>query len=75
MNCSQYQDYAPNGIQVEGKDKIKRICTAVSASEDVISQAIEQQADALLVHHGYFWKGENPVISGMKRRRIAKLLG
>ncbi|CZG43494.1 TPA: Nif3-like dinuclear metal center hexameric protein [Legionella pneumophila] len=75
LNCSQYQDYAPNGIQVEGKDKIKRICTAVSASEDVISQAIEQQADALLVHHGYFWKGENPVISGMKRRRIAKLLG
>lgn len=75
LNCSQYQDYAPNGLQVEGKDKIKRICTAVSASEDVISQAIEQQADALLVHHGYFWKGENPVISGMKRRRIAKLLG
>ncbi|HAT8178736.1 TPA: Nif3-like dinuclear metal center hexameric protein [Legionella pneumophila] len=75
LNCSQYQDYAPNGIQVEGKDNIKRICTAVSASEDVISQAIEGQADALLVHHGYFWRGENPVISGMKRRRIARLLG
>lgn len=74
LNCAQFQDYAPNGIQVEGKDHIKRICTAVSASEDAISQAIEWQADALVVHHGYFWKGENPVISGMKRQRIAKLL-
>ncbi|KGP63204.1 metal-binding protein [Legionella norrlandica] len=74
LDCSQFQDYAPNGIQVEGKDCIKRICTAVSASEEVITQAIEWQADALLVHHGYFWRGENPVISGMKRQRIAKLL-
>ena len=74
LNCDAYADYAPNGIQVEGKDKVSRICTAVTASEDIISQAIDWQADALLVHHGYFWRGENPVITGMKRQRIAKLL-
>ncbi|KTD30826.1 putative NIF3-like protein 1 [Legionella moravica] len=74
LNCRQYTDYAPNGIQVEGKEHIKRICTAVTASEDVISQAIEWHADALLVHHGYFWRGEDPVITGMKRQRISKLL-
>ncbi|KTD47704.1 Nif3-like dinuclear metal center hexameric protein [Legionella quateirensis] len=74
LNCSKYNDYAPNGIQVEGKEQIKRICTAVTASEDIISQAVEWRADALLVHHGYFWRGEDPVITGMKRQRIFKLL-
>lgn len=74
LKCSLYSDYAPNGLQVEGKGSIKRICTAVTASDDVIAQALKQQADAVLVHHGYFWRGENPVITGMKRQRIAKLL-
>lgn len=74
LNCDRFSDYAPNGLQIEGKDQIKRICTAVTASEDVISEAITWQADALLVHHGYFWRGEDPVITGMKRQRIAKLL-
>lgn len=74
LNCTKYNDYAPNGIQVEGKDQIKRICTAVTASEEVITQAVDLHADALLVHHGYFWRGEDPVITGMKRQRISKLL-
>lgn len=74
LNCARYNDYAPNGIQIEGKEQIKRICTAVTASEDVISQAVTWKADALLVHHGYFWRGEDPVITGMKRQRISKLL-
>lgn len=74
LNCAQYNDYAPNGLQVEGEEKIKRICTAVTASEEVISQAVAWQADALLVHHGYFWRGEDQVITGMKRQRIGKLL-
>ncbi|CAM2977614.1 Nif3-like dinuclear metal center hexameric protein [Legionella worsleiensis] len=72
--CNRYNDYAPNGIQVEGKTEIKRICTAVTASEDIINQAVECHADALLVHHGYFWRGEDPVITGMKRQRINALL-
>lgn len=74
LNCGQVNDYAPNGIQVEGKEHIKRLCTAVTASEAVIAQAVAWQADALIVHHGYFWRGENPVIQGMKRKRIAALL-
>lgn len=74
LACARYQDYAPNGLQVEGKEHIKRICTAVTASEDVIAKAVDWQADALLVHHGYFWRGEDPVIVGMKRQRILRLL-
>ena len=61
-------------MQVEGRDQIKRICTAVTASAEAISQAIAWKADALLVHHGYFWRGEEPVITGMKRQRLNKLL-
>lgn len=74
LSCDRFNDYAPNGLQVEGKEQIKRICTAVTASEDAITQAIEWGADALLVHHGYFWRGEAQTIIGMKRNRIYKLL-
>lgn len=74
LACNTYNDYAPNGVQVEGKSEIKRICTAVTASQDAIDEAIANRADALLVHHGYFWRGEEPVITGMKRQRIAALL-
>jgi dinuclear metal center YbgI/SA1388 family protein len=74
LNTAKYNDYAPNGIQVEGTPEIMRICTAVTASEEVISQAADWKADALLVHHGYFWRGEEPVLTGMKRQRIYKLL-
>lgn len=71
---NDYKDYAPNGLQVEGAFKLKRIRTAVTASEDVIQKACEDNADALLVHHGYFWRGEAAPICGMKRTRIAALL-
>lgn len=74
LACAEFEDYAPNGLQVEGKSKIQKICTAVSASMDAVTQAVSMQADALLVHHGYFWKGESPVLTGMKRERIAKLI-
>ncbi|MFI4962348.1 MAG: Nif3-like dinuclear metal center hexameric protein [Legionellales bacterium] len=74
LQCELYVDYAPNGLQVQGKSEIARICTAVTASDAVISEALSWGADALLVHHGYFWKGEDPVITGMKRQRLAKLL-
>jgi dinuclear metal center YbgI/SA1388 family protein len=74
LTCAVFKDYAPNGLQIEGKSEIQRICTAVTASEEVITQAIDYKADALLVHHGYFWRGENPVITGMKRQRIGKLI-
>lgn len=74
LSCDRYNDYAPNGMQVEGKAQIQRICTAVTASDEAITQAIAWQADALLVHHGYFWRGEAPVLTGMKRQRLSKLL-
>lgn len=74
LRVEQFKDYAPNGLQIEGVDDIHSICTAVTASESVIDKAIQLKADALLVHHGYFWKGETPEIVGMKKRRIQKLL-
>ena len=74
LSCATINDYAPNGVQIEGRTDIKRICTAVTASLDAINQAIDWQADALLVHHGYFWRGEQPMIVGMKKERIATLL-
>lgn len=74
LACDMFNDYAPNGLQVEGRNAIKRICTAVTASNDVITKAVALKADALLVHHGYFWRGEDPVMTGMKRQRIGQLI-
>ncbi len=54
----QISDYCPNGLQVEGKSEIKKVVTGVTASQALIDAAIERGADAILVHHGYFWKGE-----------------
>lgn len=68
------KDYCPNGLQVEGRSNIKKIVTGVTASQALIDAAIEREADAILVHHGYFWKGESPVLTHMKGRRIASLL-
>lgn len=68
------KDYSPNGLQVEGKSDIKKIVTGVTASQALIDYAIREGADALLVHHGYFWKGENEQVRGMKRRRLKALL-
>jgi dinuclear metal center YbgI/SA1388 family protein len=74
LRVSTIKDYCPNGLQVEGKDNILRIVTGVTASEALIDAAIEGNADAILVHHGYFWKGESSTVTGMKKRRLAKLL-
>ncbi|MEM5508387.1 Nif3-like dinuclear metal center hexameric protein [Pseudoalteromonas sp. AS71] len=68
------KDFCPNGLQVEGKNEIKKIVMGVTASQALIEAAIEQQADAILVHHGFFWKGESQPITGMKKRRIGALL-
>jgi dinuclear metal center YbgI/SA1388 family protein len=69
-----FEDYCPNGLQVEGKSSVKKLVTGVTASQALIEEAIAWQADAILVHHGYFWKNENPAIVGMKQRRLKKLL-
>ena len=74
LSTDKINDYAPNGLQVEGKAEIKKIITGVTASQALINYAVAQQADAVLVHHGYFWKSENPCIRGMKGKRIKTLL-
>jgi len=74
LEPGRFQDYCPNGLQVEGGQHVHRIVTGVTASAALIDAAIARKADALLVHHGYFWKGEDPCITGMKRARLNKLL-
>ncbi|NOY67787.1 MAG: Nif3-like dinuclear metal center hexameric protein [Gammaproteobacteria bacterium] len=74
LNIDQFRDYCPNGLQVQGKAEIEHIVAGVTASKALIEKAIDIKADAMLVHHGYFWKGENPVISGMKYDRLKALI-
>ena len=74
LNAARISDYCPNGLQVEGRPQVRRIVSGVTASQALIEAAVEADADVLLVHHGYFWKGENPCITGMKRRRLQTLL-
>jgi dinuclear metal center YbgI/SA1388 family protein len=74
LAISRFRDYCPNGIQVEGRSQVQRIATGVTASQAVLQAATEWGADAILVHHGYFWRSEDAVITGVKKRRIAHLL-
>lgn len=74
LSIDRFRDYAPNGLQVEGRADVKTIVSGVTASQELLEQAIAAKADAILVHHGYFWKGEDPCVTGMKRRRLARLL-
>jgi len=74
LKPGDFRDYCPNGLQVEGKSSIKTLMTGVTASQDFLEAAINKGADAILVHHGYFWKGEDPVISGIKKTRLKTLL-
>jgi dinuclear metal center YbgI/SA1388 family protein len=74
LETSAFRDYAPNGVQVEGRDTVRTLVSGVTASMAFIDAALDQGADALLVHHGYFWKGENPCIVGYKKRRLQRLL-
>ncbi|QJC31886.1 Nif3-like dinuclear metal center hexameric protein [Enterobacteriaceae endosymbiont of Donacia tomentosa] len=68
------KDYAPNGLQIEGKNQIKNIITGVSASQKLLNKAILLKTDAVIVHHGYFWKNESPIITGIKKKRICQIL-
>lgn len=74
LQADRIKDYAPNGLQVEGKHEIKKIITGVTASQRLIDVAITKQADLVLVHHGYFWRNEDMRIINMKYRRIASLI-
>ncbi|MCC8375943.1 type 2 GTP cyclohydrolase I [Photorhabdus bodei] len=74
LNVGEFQDYAPNGLQVEGRAHIQRVVTGVTACQALLDEAVRHQADAIIVHHGYFWKNESAVIRGMKRNRLKTLL-
>lgn len=74
LSPDTFQDYCPNGLQVEGCDEVTRIVSGVTASQALVDAAIKQKAQMLLVHHGYFWKGEDATIRGMKRTRLKALL-
>lgn len=67
-------DYAPNGLQIEGKENITKLATAVSASLETIEAAVKQKMDVLIVHHGLFWQRDSYVIQGVKRQKLALLL-
>lgn len=73
LNSAAISDYAPNGLQVEGKETVQKLLP-VSLPAALLDEAVRLGADAVIVHHGYFWKGESPVIRGMKRNRLKTLL-
>lgn len=74
LNISQYRDYCPNGLQVEGRPAIGLVVSGVTASLALIEAALDLKADAILVHHGYFWRGEDPRVVGIKHKRLKLLL-
>lgn len=74
LNSAAFNDYCPNGLQVEGSAVISRLVSGVTASQALIDRAVALEADAILVHHGYFWRGEDPRLVGMKGRRVSALI-
>lgn len=74
LEITRVRDYCPNGLQVEGRQQIRKVLTGVTASQALLERAVAEQVDAVLVHHGYFWKGESSEITGMKKRRLQTLL-
>lgn len=74
LSVDDFNDYCPNGLQVEGRAQVVKIICGVTASQALIDYAVSEKADAILVHHGYFWKGEDATIRHMKKKRIQTLL-
>ena len=75
LQPANFRDYCPNGLQVEGRAEIVRVVAGVTASQALLDAAVARGADAVLVHHGYFWKGEDGRVTGIRRQRLKTLLG
>lgn len=75
LNVERFKDYGPNGLQVQGREVIETLVTGVTASLELIEAAIAQRADAILVHHGLFWRGQDGRLTGWLRERVARLIG
>lgn len=74
LDINRFRDYCPNGLQVEGREQVRTVVTGVTASMALLEAAVEAGADMVLVHHGYFWRGEDPRIIGPRQRRLKLLL-
>lgn len=74
LDVPRFRDYCPNGLQVEGRAEIRRIVTGVTASLALLQAADAAGADAVIVHHGYFWRGEDGRVTGTRRVRLKYLL-
>jgi len=74
LQPEKFRDYCPNGLQVEGRAEVTRIVAGVTASQALLDAAVARGADAVLVHHGYFWKGEDGRVTGIRRQRLKTLL-
>lgn len=74
LQVSLFNDYGPNGLQVEGRQAVRKVATAVTASLKVIEEAIDKGVDALIVHHGLFWQKDPYEVTGVKKEKLAKLL-
>jgi dinuclear metal center YbgI/SA1388 family protein len=75
LDAGKYRDYCPNGLQVEGRGEVRRLVCGVTASQALLDEAVRRDADAILVHHGWFWRGEDGRVTGIRRQRLATLLG
>ena len=69
LEPARFKDYCPNGLQVEGRAKIRRVVAGVTASQALVDRAVAEEADALLVHHGWFWRGEDGRVTGVRKIR------
>jgi len=74
LEAERYRDYCPNGLQVEGRAEIRRIVCGVSASQALLDEAVRREADAVIVHHGWFWRGEDGRVTGVRKSRLATVL-
>jgi len=74
LEPARFKDYGPNGLQVEGRADVKRLVCGVTASLALIDAAVEQKADAILVHHGLFWRGQDGRVTGWMKQRLAQLI-
>ena len=74
LEPTKFKDYCPNGLQVEGRAEVRRIVAGVTASQALLDAAVARGADAVLVHHGYFWKGDDGRVTGIRRQRLGTLI-
>lgn len=74
LDASRVKDYCPNGLQVEGRAEVRRVLCGVTASQALVDLAVSGEYDAVLVHHGYFWRGEDGRVTGLRKRRLQALL-